>query len=308
MSDAHTLHPADDSHEGPIKTPRQLIWTVIAAFVVPVVLALMLANYVTSGSKPGAGSDMMSEEAVARRLMRVGSVELRSESGSGALRSGEQVYTAQCAACHATGAANAPKLGDEAAWSARIKTGYDALLTSALKGKGAMAAQGGGDFSDFEIGRAVVYLANKAGGKLAEPQAPAAAGAAGAAAAPAAAAEPAAAAKPADDGSRVEAAAGLVKLFFASGSATLPTQAEAALAKLSQEVKAGGKSVVISGFHDSRGSAQKNAELAKQRAFSVRDMLIAVGVAQYKITLKKPENTTGGGDAAQARRVEVAVQ
>ncbi|MEN9539843.1 MAG: hypothetical protein RLZZ126_2078, partial [Pseudomonadota bacterium] len=86
--------------------------------------------------------------------------------------------------CHATGAANAPKFADAGAWGARIKTGYEALLTSALKGKGAMAAQGGGDFEDLEIGRAVVFMANAAGGKLAEPKAPAAA----VAAAPAAAA------------------------------------------------------------------------------------------------------------------------
>jgi cytochrome c5 len=85
------------------------------------------------------------------------------------LRTGEQVYQAQCAACHASGAAGAPKLGDGAAWGARVATGYEALLSSALKGKGAMAAQGGGEFSDYEIGRAVVYLANQSGGKLAEP-------------------------------------------------------------------------------------------------------------------------------------------
>ncbi len=65
--------------------------------------------------------------------------------------------------------------GDEAAWAPRIKTGYEALLTSALKGKGAMGAQGGGDFSDFEVGRAVVYMANKGGAKFDEPKAPAAA-------------------------------------------------------------------------------------------------------------------------------------
>jgi cytochrome c5 len=75
------------------------------------------------------------------------------------------------------GAAGAPKSGDEAAWAPRIKTGYDALLNSALKGKGAMGAQGGGDFSDLEIGRAVVYMVNNAGGKLAEPAVPAAAAA-----------------------------------------------------------------------------------------------------------------------------------
>jgi hypothetical protein len=57
------------------------------------------------------------------------------------------------------------------------------LLTSALKGKGAMGAQGGGDFEDAEIGRAVVYMANASGGKLAEPKAPVAAGAEVAAAA-----------------------------------------------------------------------------------------------------------------------------
>ena len=54
---------------------------------------------------------------------------------------------------------------DEAAWAPRIKTGLDALVQSALKGKGAMAAQGGGEFSDFEIGRAVVYMANDGGAK-----------------------------------------------------------------------------------------------------------------------------------------------
>ena len=71
--------------------------------------------------------------------------------------------------------AGAPKVGDEAAWAARIKTGYDALLASALKGKGNMGAQGGGDFSDFEIARGVVHMVNKSGGKLDEPKAPAAA-------------------------------------------------------------------------------------------------------------------------------------
>ncbi len=60
---------------------------------------------------------------------------------------------------------------------------YEALLTSALKGKGNMGAQGGGDFSEVEIGRAVVFMANKAGGKLDEPKLPAAAASGAAAAA-----------------------------------------------------------------------------------------------------------------------------
>ena len=62
---------------------------------------------------------------------------------------------------------------DAAAWGARIATGLDTLINSALKGKNAMGAQGGGDYSDLEIGRAVAYLTNSAGGKFKEPEAPA---------------------------------------------------------------------------------------------------------------------------------------
>jgi cytochrome c5 len=173
MSDAQ--HPAhEENHEGPIKTPKQLVLAVVASFLVPVVVIILLANFVNFGGKTGAGSDGMSEEAVSRRIQPVGSIEIR-EAGGGPPKTGEQVYQAQCSACHAAGAAGAPKLGDEAAWGPRVKTGYDALLNSALKGKNAMGAQGGGEFSDFEIGRAVVFMANKGGGKLDEPKAPEAA-------------------------------------------------------------------------------------------------------------------------------------
>lgn len=180
MSDPHDshAHPAGDHdgpHEGPIRTPKQLVAAVLASFVIPIVGIILLVNYVDFGNKAGAGSDGFSAEAVAKRLQRVGSVEIRDASDVTALRTGEQVYQAQCIACHGVGAAGAPKTGDEAAWAPRIKTGYEALLTSALKGKGAMGAQGGGDFSDFEIGRAVVFLANKGGAKFDEPKAPAAA-------------------------------------------------------------------------------------------------------------------------------------
>jgi cytochrome c5 len=90
------------------------------------------------------------------------------------MKSGQEVYKAQCAACHDAGAAGAPKFADASAWAPRIKTGYEALLNSALKGKNAMGAQGGGDYSDLEIGRAVVYLTASAGGKFKEPEEPAA--------------------------------------------------------------------------------------------------------------------------------------
>jgi cytochrome c5 len=173
MSDAHADH--DLPHEGPIKTPKQLLWAVVAAFVVPIVAIILLVNYVVADKMPAAGSNGMSDEAVAQRIQPVGRVEIRDVNDAGSLKTGEQVYAAQCVACHGSGAAGAPKLGDAAAWGPRVKNTYEALLTSALKGKGAMGAQGGGDFSEVEIGRAVVYMANQGGGRFDEPKLAAAA-------------------------------------------------------------------------------------------------------------------------------------
>jgi cytochrome c5 len=185
MSDAHNSHDQDDSHEGPIKTPKQLIITVVLSFVVPIAAILLLVSYVTSDHQPVAGSDGLSAEAVARRIQPVATVAVKDPSDIAAMKSGEQVFAAQCTACHTAGVGGAPKVGDADAWGVRIKTGYAALLTSALKGKGAMGAQGGGDFSDLEIGRAVVFMANKVGAKFDEPKAAAAEAAAPAPATPA---------------------------------------------------------------------------------------------------------------------------
>jgi cytochrome c5 len=181
-------------HEPFIKTPRQLITVVLLSFIVPILIIVLLVTYVGSGKRTGAGTNAMAPEAIEARIRPVAGFALAGADGPKALRAAEDVYKAQCSACHDSGAAGAPKLGDTAAWAARIKTGYEALLTSSLKGKGAMAAQGGGEFSDLEIGRAVVYMANKGGAKFEEPKAPAAA--APAADAPAAAAAPAPAPAP----------------------------------------------------------------------------------------------------------------
>ena len=188
---------AHESHTGPIKTPAQLLWTSFFSFVAPIFIIIGLVYFVTSGDKPAAGA-VDPELATAMRIQRVGSVELRDANRP--LQAGDAVYKAQCAACHESGLAGAPKFGDAAAWAPRVATGYEALLTSALKGKGAMGAQAGGAFSDIEIGRAVVHMANAGGGKFAEPAAPAAADAA----APAPATE---AAAPASAAAPVEVAA-----------------------------------------------------------------------------------------------------
>lgn len=167
MSDNHQ----EEAHTGPIKTPVQMLWASIAAFVVPVFIIIGLVHYVTSTPKPGAGV-VNTERSIAAAAQKVGSVAIGDANR--ALKSGEEVYKAQCAACHASGAVGAPKHGDAAAWGPRNKTGFDALVTSALKGKGNMAPQGGGDHNDIEIGRAVAYLANSGGAKFEEPKAPAA--------------------------------------------------------------------------------------------------------------------------------------
>lgn len=192
---------ADDNyheanHEGPIRTPKQLLLAVIFAFVVPIGIIVLLVNYVASANKPAAGSSL-SDAQVAERIKPVGAVQVKDASDPSALKSGEQVFTAQCSACHAAGVAGAPKFGDAAAWAPRIKQGYEVLLTSALKGKGAMGPQAGGDFSDLEIGRAVVHMANAAGAKFEEPKAAATTAAAPAADAAPQATAPQAAAAPA---------------------------------------------------------------------------------------------------------------
>lgn len=164
-------HSAHEDHTGPIKKPSQVLWVSIASFVIPVFIIIGLVYYVTSANKPAAGASD-TEKALAMRIQKVGAVEVRDANRP--LKAGEEVYKAQCAACHAAGAAGAPKFADAGAWGARIKQGFDTLVNSALKGKGAMGAQGGGDFSDVEIARAVAYMANNAGGKFEEPAAPAA--------------------------------------------------------------------------------------------------------------------------------------
>ena len=153
----------DEGHSSPIKPPKQLFWVSMAAFVLPVFIIIGLVAYVTSGNKTAPGASDM-ERAIALRLQKVGTVEIRDANRP--LASGEEVYKTQCAACHATGVSGAPKFQNAGDWGPRLGPGYAALLNSSLKGKGAMAPQGGGNFSDLEIGRAVVYMANAAGAWL----------------------------------------------------------------------------------------------------------------------------------------------
>jgi cytochrome c5 len=184
----------DEEHSSIIKTPKQLMVVVLAAFVFPVLIIWLLGKYVTGDVPIDQNSRAFSNETVTQRLKPVGELVLANDtsqpgaqSGEGAGESGSAVaappatsaaaapvedaggpekikaiYTASCAACHTTGAAGAPKLGDNAAWSARIKAGNEALYNSALKGKNAMPPKGGNaSLSDADVKAVVDYMVSQ---------------------------------------------------------------------------------------------------------------------------------------------------
>lgn len=223
MSDAH------NEHESGIRTPKQLIAAIAAGFLIPIICIVLLVQYVTNTHTDGAGSNSQSNESIVARIKPVGDqgFTLKDVNAPRVLQTGTEVYKAVCAACHATGAAGAPKLGDAAAWSARLAQGYDTLVTHAVGGIRAMPAKGGNpDLDDVEVARAVAYMGNQAGAKFKEPEAKAVPAAAPAATPVAGAAAPAAA-EPA------MAAAAPVAAAAAVTPATAP--AAAAPAKLSAD-------------------------------------------------------------------------
>ena len=174
----------EEAHTGPIKNPKQLLLAVFFSFVVPIgiifsLVAFVVSGFAAAGSGQGQELDLYGvtkdarDKDVAERLKRIGSIEIRDANRP--LATGEAVFKAQCVTCHgAPGIPGAPHFSDAAAWGPRIGQGYATLLEHALKGKGAMPAQGGGDFEDLEIGRAVVYMANAGGAKFPVPERPAA--------------------------------------------------------------------------------------------------------------------------------------
>ena len=162
-----------EEHQSPIKTPKQLIVTIVLSFVLPIIVILLLVKLVTAGDQVGAGSDALGPEATQKRIAPVAKLDLVDASGPKVFKTGEQVYKAVCAGCHDSGAAGAPKFADAAAWAGPNATGLQSMVASVIKGKGAMPAKGGNPaLDDFEIARAVVYMANSAGGKFAEPAEP----------------------------------------------------------------------------------------------------------------------------------------
>ena len=187
----------DHAHESPIKTPKQLITIIVLSFVVPIAMIVLLVSYVTGGKhgEEVAGTDAPAA-TIAERIQPVASYNIKDSSAPKVFLTGEALFKQACVACHGEpGIPTAPKYGDKAAWGPRIGQGLEGLFASVLKGKGAMAPRAGtqaDDVSDYELHRAIVYMANAGGANFQEPAAPAAAApaAATAEAAPAAPAAP----------------------------------------------------------------------------------------------------------------------
>ncbi len=185
-------------HSSGIKTPKQLLTVLSAAFVFPIAIILLLAEFVTGDVPVDQNNPVFSNEAVEKRLKPVGIlVTSDSPQADGKLNGADQaangavaslaatdsvatdsvatdsvatdsgekikgIYTASCAACHTTGAAGAPKLGDKSTWAPRIKAGMDTLYNSALNGKNAMPAKGGNvSLSDADVKAVVDYMVSQ---------------------------------------------------------------------------------------------------------------------------------------------------
>ena len=107
------------------------------------------------------------------------------------------------------------------------------------------------------------------------------------------------------DAASVKVENGVVKFYFAPGKVELAQDGAKALTDILAAAKTG-KKVGISGYVDPSGDAAKNAELAKQRAFAVRDLLTSSGVPASQIVLVRPNDIkAGAASAAEGRRVEV---
>jgi cytochrome c5 len=181
-----------EEHSSLIETPKQLVVVVVLAFAVPVVVISLLAHLVTTSVTPTATNPGLTEEAIAKRLKPVGDVAIMSKeereaklaadkaaaasapkpeavkppAGAPATvaakadgAQGKKVYDNACAACHTPGVAGAPKVGDTAAWAARLKSGMDTLYASAIKGKNAMPPKGGNPaLADADVKAAVDFM------------------------------------------------------------------------------------------------------------------------------------------------------
>jgi outer membrane protein OmpA-like peptidoglycan-associated protein len=99
------------------------------------------------------------------------------------------------------------------------------------------------------------------------------------------------------------------KIYFATANTEMDQKGRDSVSRIIAYLKATPSAkAVISGFHDPRGNKAQNELLARDRAKAVRDELRAAGIEEARIDMRKPQETTGSGDLAEARRVELSVE
>ena len=161
----------NDERESAAEIAKKMIIVILLGFLVPII-SIVLLSQLAVDSMGGVSKDSaaMSPEAVAKRLKPVGEVIIADTASTVKVeKSGEEVVKEVCAACHATGVLNAPKIGDKKAWVARFKIGETALVKNAINGIRQMPARGGNSgLSDHEVMEAVEYMAKQSGVKLKE--------------------------------------------------------------------------------------------------------------------------------------------
>ncbi|SFW33153.1 Cytochrome c5 [Nitrosovibrio sp. Nv17] len=181
FSGGHVSESEDEEHSSAIQTPGQLLTVLLAAFGFPIVIILMLAQFATGDILTSRSDEGLSPEEIAKRLRPVGTLVLaedlpqleaefqaasrQAQADAGTVQEAggpgdaKSIYTASCAACHASGAAGAPKLDDKGAWAGRLGSGIDTLYKSALNGKNAMPPKGGNAaLSDDDVKAVVDYM------------------------------------------------------------------------------------------------------------------------------------------------------
>lgn len=138
----------------------KMLLIVVGALALFFVLAIVIARMVSGPGDLNMGKDKMVEAATAQRIKPFGEVNIGSAPVvvAGAV-DGKGTYDSSCAACHASGAAGSPKLGDKGAWKERITQGMDTLFDHAINGFKGMPAKGGNaSLSDEAVEAAVEYM------------------------------------------------------------------------------------------------------------------------------------------------------
>ncbi|ADQ85374.1 cytochrome c5 family protein [Methylovorus sp. MP688] len=184
-------------HEFPKTTVTQVVLATLGGLFAPALVIFLIVKMLfgIQASHLVDADPAIQQAVVEERIKPVAQVEVADNSGPHVDKTGEQVVTAVCSACHAAGALGSPKIGDKAAWGPRIAQGYETLIKHAIEGIRSMPARGGNpDLTDNEVANAVAYMANQAGASFKSPEL---GGASHGGAAPAAAAEAAPAAAPA---------------------------------------------------------------------------------------------------------------